>query len=261
MMKLLVLNPFGTNKFDEIVKRVLYPIKRSDTEFDVEHLSKGPEYYRFWYFKTLAEVAVIERVIAAEREGYDGVYIACAYEPGVKEAREVVDIPVVGATVPTVYLACQLGHKFSYITDTHLALVNTWDLFKKHELDAKCVSMEAVGLKIEDIASSPKENINRVVAIAKRAVEKGAEVVILGCTIVAAFFTGCIKRNQLPSELTQITFLDSNICAFKTLELLVDMRQKAGIKLSRHAYYANPRELCPKDFIKYRYLFGLEKCT
>jgi len=258
-VKLLVLNPFGTDKFDKVIKRTLDIVKRPDTEFAVEHLPKGPEYYRFWYFKTLAEVDVIERIIEAESEGYDGVYVACAYEPGVKSAREVVDIPVVGATVPTVYLACQLGHRFGYISDTRLALVNTWDIFRKYRLHVNCVAMESIELGIEDIASNPEENVKRVMTIARKIIQKGAEVIILGCTVVAAFFTDNVGRIKFPSELARITFLDSNICAFKTLELLVDLSHKAGIKFSRYAYYASPRQVCPSDFIKYRRLYNLEE--
>jgi allantoin racemase len=257
LTKLFILNPFGTGKFDDVLKRTLEPVRRCDTEFDVEHLDKGPEYFRFWYFKTLAEVSVIEKSIWAQKAGYDGVYIGCSYDPGVKEAREIVDIPVVGATAPAACLATQLGRRFAFVTDTYPAVLNTWDLLRKYGLDSNCSSMEAVGLGIEEVAASPDENMRRVVEAAKRAVEKGAEVIILGCTIVAAFFTDRMKHGKLPSELSKITFLDANIAAFKTLELLVEIKKKAGIEISRYAYYADPKKLAAKDYLKYRQLMSL----
>lgn len=257
-MKLLVLNPFGTDKYDETVKRIIKPVKRDDVDFIVDHLARGPEYYDFWYFRQLAEVDVIEKVIKAEKDGYHGVYVACSYEPGVKEAREVVDIPVVGATVPTVHLACQLGHRFSFFTNTELAVTNTWDILRRNGIDSNCVSIESVGLWLEDIVRNPEENRQRIISIAKKVVEKGTEVIILGCTIVAAYFTDIVERKDLPQELRKITFLDSNVCAFKTLELLVDLQRKKGISVSRKAFYAKPQELKMKDFINYRGAYGLK---
>ena len=257
MSKLLVLNPFGTDRYDEVIKEILEPVKRSDTEFDITHLKRGPEYFDFWYFRQLAEVDVIEEVIKAEQNGYDGVYIACSYEPGVKEAREVVDIPVVGATVPTVLIACQLGHRFSYFTDSELAVTNTWDLLRRYGLETRCLSVKSVGLWLDEIVKKPEENRERIINLAKKAVQEGADVIILGCTIVAAYLTDIIKTKMLPPELTKIAILDSNICAFKTLELLVDLRVKAGISVSRKAYYAKPQELKPKDFIRFRKEYGL----
>jgi len=48
---------------------------------------------------------VIDRVFQAEKQGYDGVFVACGHEPGVRAAREIVDFPVVGAIIPTVLIA------------------------------------------------------------------------------------------------------------------------------------------------------------
>jgi len=108
-MKLLALNPFGTGAFDDAVRDVLGKAKRSDTELVVDHLEKGPTFFRYMYFKSLAVPDIVEHVIRAEKQDYHGVYIGCSFDPGVKEAQEVVDIPVVGGLVPAIHLARQLG--------------------------------------------------------------------------------------------------------------------------------------------------------
>jgi allantoin racemase len=43
----------------------------------------------------LANIQIIENAIKAESEGYDAVAITCFHDPGLQEARSVVDIPVV----------------------------------------------------------------------------------------------------------------------------------------------------------------------
>lgn len=254
-MKLLALNPFGTDAYDGVVHAVLEKAKRPDTELVVDHLAKGPEFFLYWYFRALATPDIVEHIIDAEKQGYQGVYVACSYEPGVKEAREVVDIPVVGGTVPVVYLARQLGQKFGFITDSELAKVNTYDLFKRYKLDIECVAIQEVGLSAEEIARDPEKNQQRVIEIAQQIVSDGADVIVLGCTIVAAFFTNL--RRGLPANLAGIPFLDSNVCSLKTLEMLVDLQEKCGVTVSRRAYYAKPQDAEKEAFRRNREIYGL----
>ena len=254
-MKILALNPFGTDAYDGAVQAVLERARRPDTELVVEHLSRGPEFFRYWYFQSLATVDIIEHVIQAEKQGYQGVYIGCSFEPGVKEAREVVDIPVVGGAVPAVHLARQLGQRFGFITDTELAAVNTYDVFKRYKLDVECAAIQAVGLGVEEVVRDPEENWRRVIEVARKVVSEGADVIILGCTIVAAFFGSL--GGKLPADLAGIPILDSNVCSLKTLEMLVDLREKHGITVSRKAYYAKPQDAVGEAFRKNREKYGL----
>lgn len=254
-MKLLALNPFGTGAFDDAVRDVLGKAKRSDTELVVDHLEKGPTFFRYMYFKSLAIPDIVERVIQAEKQGYHGVYIGCSFDPGVKEAQEVVDIPVVGGLVPAVHLARQLGQRFGFITDTELARVNTYDLFKKDKLDVECVDLRAIEMGIEEVERDPEKNRKRVIEIAQQMVLDGADLIILGCTIVSAFFTR--ERRELPADLLGIPFLDSNVCSLKTLEMLVDLHEKCGVTVSRRIYYAKPQDGEREAFQRNRRIYGL----
>ncbi len=253
-MKILTLHPFGTGDYDNTVQAVLNAVKRSDTTVVVDHLEKGLGFIRYGYFKAIITPYIIERIIQAEIEGFDGVYVGCSFDPGVKEAREVVDIPVVGAAVPAVLLARQLGQKFGFITDTELARVNTYDLFKIYRLDIECVALEEVGIGAEEVPIAPEMVCKRVIEVAEHMVALGADVIINGCTIVSAYFVG--QRNTLSDKLENITFLDANVCALKTLEMLVDLRETCGIHVSRKAYYAKPQDAEKEAFQKIRELYG-----
>lgn len=251
MRKILVLNPFGTGKYDEDIRKMIEPIKLPDTEFEVTHLGKGPDYLDFWTYVSLVTPDVIDRTYRAEREGYNGVFNACGYEIGVRAAREIVDIPVVGALIPTVLIAHQLGARFSLFYNSKMSATNSWDILRAYGLDTQCVSIESVDLSLREIMKSPKIVDKRVVDKSRVALAKGAEVVILACTIVAAYFTG-----NVPSELSKIVYLNCNTCGFKYLEMLVELHQKIGIKVSRLGYYANPKKANRQDFENFRSLYG-----
>lgn len=254
-MKLLVINPFGVGSYDDKIKKICNSVARADTEIVVEHNERGIPFIRHAYFQMLMVSDVVERIIQAEKEGFDGVFVSCCFEPGVKEAREVVDIPVVGGSMPSVFLARQLGQKFGFITDTKRADAQTYDLFKQYKLDVEMAGLTSVEMKVEDIAKSPEKNFEQTVKVARKLVADGADVIITGCTVVAAFFSD----NEVPDDLKKIPILDANVCAIKTLEMLVDLHQKLGVTVSRHLTYQKPQDIEMEAFKLARKVYGVEK--
>ena len=57
----------------------------------------------------------IERSYEAVKKGYDAFMIGCAWDPGLKECRALVDIPVVAPVESAALVSCTLGNKFSII--------------------------------------------------------------------------------------------------------------------------------------------------
>src|SRR5271169_3614283 len=115
-MKILVLNPFSAT--EPGAEDLYAKIARPDVDFKVENIkSVYPLDYVTWGYNTLkATNATVERIIKAEEEGYDGVFISCMYDPGLYESRHVVDIPVVGAMESSVHFASMMGKMFSLLT-------------------------------------------------------------------------------------------------------------------------------------------------
>src|SRR4030042_4398268 len=68
---------------------------------------RGDSRYRYAQF--LNTQPMLENVIQAERTGWDAVVLGCFNEPGLHEAREIVDIPVLGLLESSVFLACSYG--------------------------------------------------------------------------------------------------------------------------------------------------------
>lgn len=246
-MKLLVINPFATDKYDAAIEMVCNRAKRSDTKIHVEHLDKGLPFIRHGYFKSLIVPEIVEKCILAEQSGFDGIFISCCFEPGVREAREVVDIPVVGGSAPPVFIARQLGHKFGFITDTEFANVLTYEVFKQNKLDMECVGIKAVEMGVEEIQKKPEHNQEHVINTARELVKQGADTIILGCTVVAAFF----NYKNVPDDLTGVPIIDSNVAALNTLEMFAGLKSQSNIIVSRKIY-PNPREIEPDAFDKIR---------
>ena len=57
----------------------------------------------------------LETIKKAERDGYDAVVILCNGDPVVQEARELVDIPVIGPSNASLHIAAMLGFKIGML--------------------------------------------------------------------------------------------------------------------------------------------------
>ena len=93
-MKILVVNPFGDTEFhgEENLSR----IARDDTEFEMVNIADMyPLRNNQWlYFRYMCTDGTLEKVMWAEKQGYDAVFLSCNLDIGLHEARQLVDIPV-----------------------------------------------------------------------------------------------------------------------------------------------------------------------
>lgn len=108
-MKIQLLLPFINHPENDAYLREFVP-----AEVDIVGLAKGR------IAETLVDVSVtlkeeIEAIEAAEKDGYAAVVVGCALDPGVREAREIVKIPVIGCFEATLHLAAILGKRLCTI--------------------------------------------------------------------------------------------------------------------------------------------------
>jgi allantoin racemase len=258
-MKVLFVNPFGTNRYNGIMERILGKVKRPDTELVVTNLNKGPTYLDYWYYKHLVMTELIEKGIQAEKDGYDGVIFACMWDPGVFEAKECVDIPLIGTHEPTIHLAAMLGHRFALVTNSDKSAPLMANLIRQYGLENKCVGAGSIKMSLDEIYDRPevcRDNCLKAVHWAK---ERGADVLVQGCTIQSAYFIDAYGLSEATFNIEGLTVLDPNIIGLKTVEMLVDLK-KLGIGLSRNSIFKKPMDFSQKDFGDVRRMFNVDTC-
>ncbi len=256
-MKILFMNPFGTDRYNALIQRILNKAKRPDTEVVVENLSKGPTYLDFHYYKNFIVNELIERGIRAEKEGYDGVIFGCMLDPGVFEAKENVDIPLIGTHEPTIHVAAMLGHRFAVVTNSDKSAPSMANLVRHYGLESKCVGSGSIRMSLDEIFEKPeqcKENTLKAIRWCKA---QGADVMVAACTIQSAYFMDSYGLSKDTFTLEGLTYLDPNITGLKMCEMLVDMH-KMGISLSRNSLFGKPQDYSLSDYIDVRKTFGVE---
>jgi len=227
-MRILVLAPFGS--VEPHGKENLQKAARADTEFNFESISKvfPLPYNTFIYNVLKCADGATERIIKAEKEGYDAIVISCMLDPGLIEARAVVDIPVTAAFESAAHLACMMGRKYSVVSTDEITVAGIDKLVDLYGVRQKLASLRYIGVTANKLYPeiTPSEEIaERVVKVSKKCVEEdGAEVIIAGCTIIGAIFTYVFKKD--PVEVIGVPVIDPQIVAFKTAEMLVDLQKK-----------------------------------
>jgi allantoin racemase len=246
MSRICFLNPFGTDAYDAIISETLTPSLRAGTEIEIRHLHGAPRNIDFYVPKHLAEVEVLKEVARAESDDFDAVVIGCCYDPGLTQARELVSIPVVGPLEASASLARMFGHRFAVVTDHSKAVPEIEDRIRVYGLEPNCRSVSAIEWYVVDMIEDPGAVARDVYARCKQVIERdGAEVVVLGCTIVAACYEQAILRGA--TELTDLAILNPNLMAVKTAELLADMRAAGQYRISRRAYYRQHHQHDPAE--------------
>ncbi|RLI75164.1 hypothetical protein DRP05_15220, partial [Archaeoglobales archaeon] len=187
MIKILVINPVGTNLWDKSDKEYLSKFLSKGFQLDVRSLKYGPHSLESSFDVVLASPFIVEEVKKAEVEGYKAIIINCFLNPAIEAAREITNIPVVGPGEASIYLACMLGEKFSILgiggtvgSKDYIKLVRSLGLLDR------LASVRTIELPVLELDRDREKTFNLLVEAGRRAIEEDdADVLILGCTGLA----------------------------------------------------------------------------
>jgi len=252
---------FGMMKssFDKVLRPdtevVLKPAKGGHPPDHLEDLDNP-------YFDLLNKRPVIEALLEAEKEGFDGAWVNCFGDPGIKEARSVVGIPVFGACESTLHFACQIGRKFAVITANmpgQVALME--DQVRQHGLQDRLITNgvrtdktpfeEAMTKGMQD----PKLIAVSIEEVARGCVADGADVVIIGCCGLGPLCTLAGFNKITVGGGQEVPVLNAVTIVAKTTEMAVDIKKGTGLPIpSRIRGQALPSK---GDLARVRTVYGL----
>jgi allantoin racemase len=223
-MRILVVNPFGGTEFRG--RENLEKIKRPDTEFDMENIADVyPLKNNQWlYFRHMCTDGTLDRIIRAEKEGYDAVFISCNLDIGLYEARSLVNIPVTATLESAALVAYMMGTKFSLISvDDQNARIQKM-ILEQYGLAGKWASNRSIWIDANDLyPDKTQEDIvyEKATEVGRKCVEEdGAEVLIPGCTLFGSVLTHRVKD---PIEELGAPFIDGMVAGFKMAEMMADI--------------------------------------
>ncbi len=206
-----------------------------DTELDAVGLSKGPPSIEGIYDEVLANPHIVDKVIEAEKDGCDGVFVTCFGDPGVDAAREKVNIPVVGGFGPAVLMATGLAGRWSIVTVLREVIPLCRDLARKHGLESNMASVRVIDIPVLELDDQDRL-MNRTLEESLSAIrDDGAEGIVLGCTAMLGL--GSFLREGLTKEGLNIPVVEPTAAALGFLESMI----RSGVSHSKLTF-PTPRE-------------------
>ena len=215
------------------------------------------------YILYLTERLFCEAALTAEREGFDAMTIGCNLDIALNHCRSIVDIPVVGVTESSMLASCLLGRKFAFITisdflrsyltvsaekygfSNRLACVLTMDENpeNKYSIESVAGSENSKRPPIYRFLTEDADKAEKIfLHTCEMAISLGAEVLIPGEGILNEFI---FERNM--TQCKGMPILDANAALWQCATMMVNLKSKSRINISRGFTYKKPDDLLMKQ--------------
>lgn len=174
-----------TNAYGLVLNRILGSVADADTTIHLQgvHRSAGiGQHYRLLEHHDTHEV--IENAVRAQRQGFDTFLIGNISDAGIREAREQVDIPVLGLGETCMHLACMMGASFGLVAISERWIPRLTENARRYGLERQLVGIEPMRTSPVDLKKGLVDRDHRADLLdqftiaASRLLERGAEVVI-----------------------------------------------------------------------------------
>ncbi len=194
-MRILVINPNSDRGTAEILKKKAESILPPEVSIQVVCLTKTPLLIRTYRDCAIAAAELVS-LVEEEQDGYDAFVIACHSDPGLEAAREISRKPVWGIGEASFKTASFFGNRIMCLVPSAQTGQRKNDSVRKYFINENFYgNIVAEGDSYEEL-----------LAAGKKAKEKGAGVLVLGCANYSAY-DGRLERDL------GIPVLDGLACA------------------------------------------------
>ena len=233
-MRILVL--ITTLKNDSLERHMLKELEEMNHEIGVDYtvasLPWGPSSVESEFDERMASPFVLARVVQAEKEGYDAVFISCTDDVALSAAREVTKIPIVAPLEVCMHVASTLGRRFSILSVVENEASVFYRRAREYGLEGRLASVRSIDVPVLELDSRRMEVTNALLAQGKLAKEKdGADTLILGCTGMTGIAAKLQGKLQMP-------VIDPVSVSLGYVQLLVT----TGLSHSKLAYPFPPKK-------------------
>lgn len=197
---------------------------------------------RYSYLQQLHAQQFVMGGIAAEEAGFDAYAMMTIPEPGLREVRSLLDIPVVAYGESSYLASTMLGQKVGvllFITEmAPMIRENVERVIAAHRF----AGVRPVGFTFNDVLKAfddPEPLLEKFRESARALIRDGADVIVPGeaplCVLLA--------KNGV-NRIDDVPVVDALGATVKMAESMVDLRRSSGLAPSRRGYFMDkpPRE-------------------
>ncbi|MEN9762002.1 MAG: hypothetical protein RI906_1828 [Pseudomonadota bacterium] len=196
---------------------------------------------RHRYIAQMNEMQICDAALVAQREGFDAMAIGCFFDPALRAARSLVNIPVLGLGESCALTACSLGRRFGLVTLCADQSEDYSDLMHGYGLERRFAGCVALEPAIDEFALEADYDLAREIdtrfeRAAQRVIAMGADVVIPADGVLNEFL---VRRGKLQAA-GNVPVLDSIGVLFQHAAFFARLAQTTGLGASRAQLYMQP---------------------
>ena len=219
-----------------------------DTVIEAHGLTRGggfADQYRYPEYVDVGEV--IANGLKAQQEGYDGFLLGNIVDPGIRELRELLTIPVLGLCEATLSIACMMGASYTLVTVNPKFTPRVIENVHRYGFYPRMASFEPMKVhNLTDLAAGFSDAPEHAAArdaifeefrqAARRGIEKGAEVIVAAGGVVMAMLAHANIH-----DVDGVPILNGTVALTKMGETAVKIQRLTGNFISKQMTYAPPR--------------------
>jgi allantoin racemase len=242
--------------YPAILRGILDAAKDAGTEIHVAGITEiGGVGDQYRYLEYLETGEVLRNVARAMAEGFDAFLIGNIADPGIREAREIANIPVLGLCESAMHVACMMGANFSFVTINEKFTPRIVENVHRAGLAQRFVGANRMSVeRLTDLApafepgAAQREVLAQFNAAAKKSAEAGAEVVVAAGGVVMAL----LAHAGIHQTDDGIPILNGIVNLVKMGEMAVKLdRLMGGRFVSKTCLYAPPPPSMIETFRKH----------
>jgi allantoin racemase len=249
-------------QYNEALRAIVRSAADGETAIDIFDLREGggiADQYRYLEYRDVGEV--IANGIKAQKDGYDAFLIGNIADPGIRELRELLTIPVLGLCETTLSIACMMGSAFTLVTVNDKFTPRVRENVLRYGFGSRMASLETMSVDhlprlAPGFSNSPDDAAVRGAIFdgfreaARKGIARGAEVIVPAGGVVMAMLA-----NAGIHEVDDVPILNGTVALTKMAEMAVKLQKLTGMFTSKRMTYAPPRGQMLKEI---RAIYGAD---
>ncbi|MFC2021457.1 aspartate/glutamate racemase family protein [Chloroflexota bacterium] len=214
-----------------------------DTEFEIHGTRRGGAGIEYRFGELLFTRDILTNGLRAMEQGFDAFTIGSTNDAGLFQAREVLNIPVIGITEASLLVAGMMGRNFSLITPNQKMIPRFEEIVSRYKCKDRLAGIEYMDFKIPELdkvfnePSLQQKQIKEFTDGARKTIEAGSEVIIPIGGMASLF----LAKSGL-GQIDGVPVLDTISIAVKVTEMMVKLNRITGTFVSRRLSFASPPE-------------------
>lgn len=149
---------------------------------------------------------------------YSAVVVWCAGDPGIRAARSLLRIPVLGPGEASARLAAMVADRFGVIVPLPEESAQTRYQYRGYGLEAALVGITGLGVPVLELQDDPDATRELLREHGSWLVERGAECIVLNCMGLAGFDRELARELGIP-VVDPVAAVFAQLAAFGTAEI------------------------------------------